>query len=740
MSSLRFTENQWVGIAGVVQDVWTLWGSNFRMGLPGEFFMQRLRVVLMSLLKMHWRGLLISLGFSAAFSFVTIFFAQDLAVHEVSRARLSDEILPSYWSYATRQSLFDFRDPESIRLEAQQLGPDGALEFCSAENVLQRLASASVDVGASEPDLQRVLGGVRRLQFSKGTFSKEDWQVFAHLQDLEVLELHGVGRTAGDTSEQSMAAAAAALSSLPRLHTLILSGELSVDPGQMPQLQTLAIELGDVERVLRAGAAERFPKLHTVLLRLPETPVVTEGQLAALRSLPQLQALRLWTGEETTRRVLTEYIDEFRAYFPQLSVQRCEWGMPFVRSILLYVLMTLTTMLLAVMTFVLTGRFSLSTNAVVPGLLKTHLQLLGGLYLLAAAAGVAVAFSLYLRLWMPVLWCLLSVAVSQLISARVFRSGQISPWTGPIVGMLWLVQTRLSQNPMAFASSAIHGDYWLLNLITATVCAGLIVLSFRESRQLHRFVAKNGLMETNGNKSLNSPIRSTLLTGDLADRLRSVSGMSFRNVACFLAYFLLIYLISAHFLMNPTASGYFSMIQLSFFCFILPTMCFFLVTATWRQRISRLTSDFLLPVSRLNFWRAMSQGVFRDLRFVYLAIIVLMPGSLLLGEYDGFLNSESNAESRYTLALLLGMACCGMCALHHGLLLLSASGKWLTRTLSVMMTLVPLFVIVLSITAVSYLPISLFPFGIVSTGIVLAGAALQWKLLAILQKVELIQK
>jgi hypothetical protein len=126
-----------------------------------------------------------------------------------------------------------------------------------------------------------------------------------------------------------MAAATAALSSLPRLHTLILSGELSADPGQMPQLQTLAIELGDVERVLSAGAAERFPKLHTVLLRLPETPVVTEGQLAALRSLTQLQALRLWTGEETTRRVLTEYVDDFRGYFPQLSVQRCEWGIPF---------------------------------------------------------------------------------------------------------------------------------------------------------------------------------------------------------------------------------------------------------------------------------------------------------------------------------------------------------------------------------------------------------------------------
>jgi hypothetical protein len=171
------------------------------------------------------------------------------------------------------------------------------------------------------------------MQFLNCDFTTADWSLLSKLSDLEVVEFFNVKGTAEESGELHLRSSATALSKLPRLQTLLLSGDSFPGVGRMPELRTLGLESGQVESFLAGDVSGRFPRLETLLIRIPSDGEVSVGVYARLREISQIRTVHLWSGDAGSAGRLTIYVDEFRRQLPGLSVQRRDWGLSVERTL-----------------------------------------------------------------------------------------------------------------------------------------------------------------------------------------------------------------------------------------------------------------------------------------------------------------------------------------------------------------------------------------------------------------------
>ncbi|MFN5588040.1 MAG: hypothetical protein ACK5DR_22285 [Planctomyces sp.] len=705
--------------------------------------MGRIYWVLKSLLYVYWWSPLVAiLLLGPQFLLVGLMGKHNIEFDHTDRYDRSDQLVAGYWSYRDRKHLHGGNDLSEVQQACRALSADGTVAFHTSSGVLEHCAQELSAVSGADSDIRSLLGGVRRMQFLNCGFTTGDWSLLSQLSDLEVVEFCGVKRTPEEASEAYIRSSAAALSKLPRLQTLLLSGESFLGVGRMPELRTLGLELWQVEQFLTGDVSGRFPLLETILIRIPSEGEVSKGVYASLRGINQLREVHLWSGDEGSAGLLTKHVDEFRRELPGLLVRRRDWGLSFHVCFLWGVLqlgLVVAGMSIVAFTHSLSSR---EANVFIPGLCRAHQQVLVMMYLLAAAGGFLLAWYLGVRAWVPVLLTLLSMSLpAALADAVPGRSGQSVPlllrgWNPlPILMALVLVPVFF-RSDTAFLCDVLNGDNFLLNLVLLSVAAGAVPVSISAIRRRPGRLAESGQLSLQrgaaggvGNMQVMG-VNDRLLQGDLADRLRAGCGMRNRRVILITLMFIVPQLLLS--LAGGETVGK-SIDRSIFWIACAPVFMVVFADQAWLQRRFRLWSDFVMPCSRLAFWRAVRVAVFRELRWSYLLVMLLPPALLPIGIAFGDIKA---GQSILPLVLLWSFSVAGMFLLHHGMLCWGVvSGSWYSRLSSV------------SIISLYWHLLWLFgPIvfgGAVSNGAIvlsflmlLAGGLMQWRLPAWLESAE----
>ncbi len=204
--------------------------------------MGRIYWVLKSLLYVYWWSPLVAvLLFGPQFFLVGLMGKHNIEFDHTDRYDRSDQLVAGYWSYRDRKHLHGGNDLSEVQQACRALSADGTVAFHTSSGVLEHCAQELSAVSGADSDIRSLLGGVRRMQFLNCGFTTGDWSLLSQLSDLEVVEFCGVKRTPEETSEAYIRSSAAALSKLPRLQTLLLSGENFLGVGRMPEPTKLTL-------------------------------------------------------------------------------------------------------------------------------------------------------------------------------------------------------------------------------------------------------------------------------------------------------------------------------------------------------------------------------------------------------------------------------------------------------------------------------------------------------------------
>lgn len=188
-----------------------------------------------------------------------------------------------------------------------------------------------------------------------------------------------------------------------------------------------------------------------------------------------------------------------------------------------------------------------------------------------------------------------------------------------------------------FLCEVLNGDNSLLNLLLLSVTAGAVLFSIPAMRRLPGKLAEAGRLSLQPgtaertSKLLVPGVNDRLLTGDLADRLRSGCRIQRRWMIWIGLGFVVHELAGLFGAGGDDAGRSFLQIQTLIWVACAPGLMIFLWVQVWLMRRFRLWSDFVMPCSRLEFWRAVRVAVFRDLRWSYLLMILLPPAMLPIG-------------------------------------------------------------------------------------------------------------
>ncbi|MFN5742764.1 MAG: hypothetical protein ACK5A1_14375 [Planctomyces sp.] len=644
----------------------------------------------------------------------------------------SDALLPAFWSYSTRVRATEQTAPDGVQAAWRRLGADGTVTFTSSAGILSHFSRQLSAGSDTQADIGSLLSGVRRMQFLNCDFTTADWSLLSKLSDLEVVEFFNVKGTAEESGELHLRSSATALSKLPRLQTLLLSGDSFPGVGRMPELRTLGLESGQVESFLAGDVSGCFPRLETLLIRIPSDGEVSVGVYARLREISQIRAVHLWSGDAGSAGRLTIYVDEFRRQLPGLSVQRRDWGLSVPRALSLAAQSYFLCIFLLVSGSAAVSLFWGPANVVVPGLRRAHHKLLVLIYVLAALGGVELWLWFGVRVWIPVLCPLLFLAYFVNYSARVAVAGQPRI---PVVLLCFMVLMRAIADQPAWLCSVLHGDDMLVNIVLFVAVVLLAARGFWQCNGLSIGVAELGARAREGlptaaafGSSVDLRLRWELQSGDFADRLRVALPKLSSAMDSMWLWGLALWVSAVGVAFDWSAVWGLSLRMVP----LMLAMRVFLATLPWLGRVDRLGADLLFPCSRGDLWHAVSCALYRDLRGDWL--IALGVGAVLLS-YEACGASSIDFAGRLSVILLFVSGFAGLCLLHHGLLAVSA-----LRWLGIVSVAIPVLMVgqcVLGYAALESGVVGLVGLAVSSAIWLIAGVWLQWQRAEIQSRIEL---
>lgn len=596
------------------------------------------------------------------------------------------------WEYPDVEPLFERvrgrkADREAIRRAARDNRSGGSLSFYFEEPMFLSQLSEESPTAASESDgatgLHRAVPNLEQLKLTGTQLSLEDWYEIRQLKQLWLLELIYT-EPPTELSDDTAGLIAESLSDLPRLRQLSLVDSPWIQLGTMPALETLILDADHLPTMFRTeSVAENFPQLRRLLIRLPAGYSLTERGIEALQridGLPQLGSVELWTGRSGQRRELLLQVAEFQQHLSRLRVTAGESGFDMLESISIFCIAVPLIGALLACAFWLRRMAVLSHNAVIPGFHDVHQRFFAGLCVLAVMAGLQSAWMLDVKWWMPVSIALLAVGLPGSLY-RLLREDQESTLISLVVLMLTLlpVGPNLLKSPVALGlSPLLNGCWFAASMITIAISW---VSSHRLSAQIHecgetlyRRILQRGLGMKAESVARWPPAVSTdrmqwLLMGDWADRLRSAAADPWLYRS---AFFVLIVFWQTLRPSNPRVLGIsadFPKVMAATYSVVWSSAAIALLHRNWCLHGKMLSTRFLMPTGRVQFWDAYRTAIIRDARATFSIV-----GLVWLGAHQ----CQNSWQDSWPLVCLRILLFIGSILLQVSMILLASvyGGSW----------------------------------------------------------------
>jgi hypothetical protein len=600
------------------------------------------------------------------------------------------------WDYPTIQPFFECvrgraagqnADWDEIRRAARDDHSGGALSIYWQEPMFLSQLSEKSPTAASESGgatgFHRAVPNLEQLKLQGTQLSLEDWYEIRQLKQLWLLELIYTPPPT-ESPDDTAGLIAESLSDLPRLRQLSLVDSPWIQLGTMPALETLILDADHLPVMFRTeSVAENFPQLRRLLIRLPAGYSLSERGIEALQRidrLPQLGCVELWTGRSGQRRELLLQVDEFQQHLSRLRVTAAESGFDILESIIIFCVTVPLIGALLACAFWLRKMAVLSHNAVMPGFHDVHQRFFVGLCVLAVMAGLQSAWMLDVKWWFPVSIALLAVGLPGSLY-RLLREDQENTLI-PLVFLMFSLMTlgpNFLKSPVALGlSPLLNGGLFAASMITI---ATSWVSSHRLSAQIHecgetlyRRILQRGLGMKAESVARWPPAVSTdrmqwLLMGDWADRLRSATADQWLYRS---AFFVVIVFWQTLRPSNPRVLGTsadFPKVMAAIYSGLWSSAAIALLHRNWCLHGKMLSSRFLMPTGRVQFWDAYRTAIFRDARATFSIV-----GLVWLGTHQ-FQNSWQDSWPLVCLRILLFI---GSILLQVSMILLASvqGGSW----------------------------------------------------------------
>lgn len=487
-----------------------------------------------------------------------------------------------------------------------------------------------------ETGFHKAVPNLKQLKLSAAQLSLEDWQEIRQLKDLWQLELIWIGPPT-ELPDDATGLIAETLSDLPQLRQLSLVDSPWIRLGTMPALETLILDADHLPLMFRTDVeADNFPQLKRLLIRLPPGYSLSERGIEALQridGLPQRVSVELWTGRSGQRRELLLQVDEFQRHLSQLHVTAGETGFEMLEIFSIYVVAVPLIAALIVCAFWLRQMAILSHSAVIPGFHDVHQRFFAGLCVLAVMAGLQTAWMLDVKWWFPVSIALLAVGLpgSLYPLLREDKPNVLIALPGFLLFALLPFELK---SPVALGlAPLLNGGLFATSILTLAISW---VSSHRLSARIHecgqtlyqRILQRGFGMKAESGTSW-PPVVSTdrmlwLLTGDYADRLRSVTADQLAE-PCRTTLFAFVGLQTIY-PFNPYIHGGsadFKNVMVAVYCGLWSSFNIANLHRIWYLQGQMLPSRLLLPTGRVEFWDAYRTAVFRDARATFLTVGLL---------------------------------------------------------------------------------------------------------------------
>lgn len=626
-------------------------------------------------------------------------------INQLSRPDVRPFFRP--WSQInTAAGIWPHYDWQDIQSEIRKYGPEQALEISQSTAAFPFLPRSTAFRGKPEPGqpehLYEVLPELNRLSLYGTVVTVKDWQDIGKLQNLWWLEVGDVSFPEGDTAVDS-AAASEAISALPKLRHLNVTGNSWLRLGSLPQLESLALDASRLETLLANVDLAQLPRLKHIYLRLSEDFVPTASQSELLQKLSAggIERVELWTGRAGQRGWLMRQVDELRRRVPGLDIRSGEAG--FGIAAMFGAFLLLMTVLQLGMTFVYL--LILPQHGILPGFDRLSISLPICHVAFSAITGAAFGIVVEIRWWPAALLCTLFAGLGYCLAACTLRFPKVSFIFRAIPAVIAASLYAIGSATNRIMTQSLLGDIPLFNISILFLSAASTTLAIAYGRRLHVIASESPqsispLWVRNGYASSTRASNEQQFVGtraasleatasvsaDFADRLRSVnrlmtSGIARKNGMGILLAMSLMAFNFLIFFKSPFGPGLSKSTILSF-SLILPIFLglwmLMMYVSAWMLRTRRMASDFLFPGTRQDFWMQMRTAVLRDLRWPFLLSLALMFGFTSL---DTSANAVVWYQRLIHCVFLIGhfFACCAeillLCVLSNSLRRLQSSIK-----------------------------------------------------------------
>jgi hypothetical protein len=587
--------------------------------------------------------------------------------HDLSPEKFPD--VSPFHEAASGEQVWPHWTWREVKQAAADSGSEPALWFSGPREPFSFLPRSRSEFRTVEPgqpeNLHEMIPELARIEIHESQLTIEDWQDVGQLSRLRLFEGCRLAPPPGDPAVGARVAADA-LAALPQLKQLNLLGTTWIRLAAMPQLETLILDAPDLERVLPlSDLSAQLPQLKKVILRLPpgyslysQPPQLgTHPDVQVLRrlqELPQLRKVELITGRFGERTFLTNSLSAFRSNLPGLTFGRGEAGFEIGEELAMIIIGSGLLFSQVAFASLLNSMHGSPQASVLPGFRQTIGVISAGLAVLVVLTGFWSASLLDLPWCFPVGLNLITVSYTGAIQ-RIVRLFSGSPQTVLIIS--WMLP------PIAFCQAVVYpqvsipmlfGDLVEFNIGLLVVAAAMFGLVLTTGKEQYAWFSEQGATvlpgflgnETRTQAMDRASVRlqgtsvpsPRLLRGNFSDRLRAVrfglSPQQLRLMLCSMLPFLIFMLtqrasINLSMLIGPLAG-----------LLIIPIG---MRIQSWSQRGRRMSSEFLLPIGREDFWRHFRGAVFRDFMPLFFLLLTVWVAA----------NIWRDSFNRFGLAMLL---------------------------------------------------------------------------------------
>ncbi|RLS56860.1 MAG: hypothetical protein DWH91_05720 [Planctomycetota bacterium] len=533
------------------------------------------------------------------------------------------------------------------------------------------------------------------------------WKRIGQLTQLETLSLAHIGSADAEAYKsvaQDLPAALAPLTQLRQLNINSTGGQSDWKLPPLPKLEYVVLGFNlQLEGSLET-LATHSPNLHTLVLFTYPEMVYSERMLMAIRKMPRLQRMYIVSnGKAGGPDATSAQVAQLRTWLPGVAVYRGEYSLGRLGGCAFLLFQVGFISFLAWFQAGLTLAQPLA--AVMPRHRRPHLFWPVAMSLVAVL--VFVSGATYLGVYFPA--ALAIGLMASMLAALILPGHDIEPRLVPFLSIVALSDVLFLFGLIGTAAAApalldgfLLGDHPVLVAVLLVWIIAATGWKLVRATRLHRIQAASGMNGIPGlnvgmHQMYNQPYKpasgwslagwqfqrmeraidrrlADMDRGNWVDMLRRASPS---HPGMLLGIFMMVVFYTVFRMMpgmrQQTASR---ALPLTLGMMQASMMILMMTVMIWVGRRDSLAADFLRPIGRVQFWRALRLAILHDLKWGFLFI-------LGWGIYSMHVRSKVGL-SGFTASVTL-VSALGFFAFFHGwiVLVLVSRRLWLVATLSV---------------------------------------------------------